>query len=101
MVKHIVMWNLKEEALGNSRKTNAKMIKEKLEALKIEIPELKYIEVGINDEDYAPKNYDVILISEFENFEDLSTYAIHPKHKEVGKFIGSVTEARTAVDYKF
>jgi len=35
------------------------------------------------------------------SLEGLSSYAIHRKHKEVGKFIKSVTEARTAVDYKF
>ncbi len=33
MVKHIVMWKLKDEAHGNDKATNAKMIKESLEAL--------------------------------------------------------------------
>lgn len=100
MVKHIVMWNLKEEALGNTKEENAILIKEKLEALKADIPELKYIEVGINNKNYAPKNYDVVLISEFENFEALYEYKVHPKHQEAGKFVGKVTETRAAVDYK-
>lgn len=100
MIKHVVMWNLKEEALGNTKYENARLIKEKLEALKGQIPELKYIQVGVNDKDYAPTNCDVVLISEFENFETLNTYNIHPKHQEVVNFIKATTEKRVAVDYK-
>lgn len=100
MVKHIVMWNLKEEALGKTKAENAQAIKEKLEALKSEISEIKYIEVGVNNKDYAPNNYDVVLITEFESFEALYEYKVHPKHQEAGKFVGEVTESRAAVDYK-
>ena len=33
MIKHIVFWNLKDDALGNDKATNALLVKEKLEAL--------------------------------------------------------------------
>jgi len=99
MIKHIVMWNLKEKALGNTREENAILIKDKLEALKSDILQIKNLEIGINDKNYAPKNYDVVLISEFENFEALNEYKVHPKHQEIGKFVGAVTETRAAVDY--
>lgn len=101
MIKHVVMWNLKDEALGKSKEENAAEIKKILEALDGVIEEIKYIEVGINDKDYAPSNYDVVLISEFESFDGLRAYNVHPKHQEVGKFIKQVVDARTAVDFEF
>ena len=48
MVKHIVMWKLKEEAEGKTKKENAEIIKSSLESLKNKISEIVEIEVGIN-----------------------------------------------------
>ena len=48
MIRHIVIWNLKESACGNSRSENARLLKQKLEALAGRIPGLERIEVGIN-----------------------------------------------------
>ena len=47
MVKHIVLWRLKDNAHGNDLQTNAYLIKEKLEGLRGRIPGLLTIEVGI------------------------------------------------------
>lgn len=99
MIKHIVMWKLKENALNNSKIENAITIKTKLESLKNDIDVLKHIEVGINCTDIS-NNYDVILYCEFDGLEDLSTYQTHPKHVEAGKFVKEVTESRVCVDYK-
>ena len=48
MVKHIVMWRLKENSCGNSKEENKKLIKEKLEALAGRIEGLIKIEVGFD-----------------------------------------------------
>jgi hypothetical protein len=48
MIKHIVMWKLEENAEGNTKLENAKIIKEKLEALVGIIPEIVELEVGID-----------------------------------------------------
>src|SRR5659263_772811 len=48
MIKHIVFWKLKDEALGNDKATNALLIKEKLEALNGQIEGLLKLEVGID-----------------------------------------------------
>ncbi|ABO35006.1 Stress responsive alpha-beta barrel domain protein [Methanococcus maripaludis C5] len=100
MIKHIVMWKLKDNANANEKLENAKIIKTNLEALKEVIPEIKYIEVGIDSKKFE-NNYDVVLVSEFGNFEDLDVYQKHPSHLKVGKFVKSVAELRTAVDYEF
>ncbi|KRU28380.1 stress responsive A/B barrel domain-containing protein [Clostridium sporogenes] len=48
MIKHIVMWKLKEFAEGKSKLENANIIKINLEDLKHRIDEVKLIEVGVN-----------------------------------------------------
>ena len=60
MIKHIVMWKLKDEAEGNSKAENAKIIKNSLEYLKGKINEIVNIEVGI-DVNKSEQAYDVVL----------------------------------------
>ncbi|WP_045517636.1 Dabb family protein, partial [Clostridium sporogenes] len=48
MIKHIVMWKLKEFAEGKSKLENANKIKMSLEDLQNKIDALKLIEVGVN-----------------------------------------------------
>ncbi|MGE3063712.1 MAG: Dabb family protein [bacterium] len=99
MVKHIVMWTVKEGALGKSKEENALKLKEILEALKLKIPFIKKLEVGIN---YASDEaaYDVVLYSEFENREDLSKYVSHPDHQALKDFIINIRDKRCFVDYE-
>lgn len=99
MIKHIVMWKLKDSAEGNSKAVNAQLIKDKLESLKGVIKEIKFMEVGINAENSEAGNYDVLLISEFESFETLEIYQKHPLHKHVGEFVAKVRETRACVDF--
>ena len=47
MIKHIVMWKLHETAAGRSKEENAKLLKQKLEAMPAQIPELKKAEVEL------------------------------------------------------
>jgi phenylalanyl-tRNA synthetase alpha subunit len=93
------MWKLKESAEGNNKLENAKIIKDKLEALRDRIEEIISIEVGI-DINKSEQAYDVVLYSEFANMEDLNIYQNHPEHLEAGKFIGKVKTERVVVDYE-
>lgn len=99
MIKHIVAWKLKNEAEGNNKDKNAKIIKERLESLKDVIKEIKKIEVGINI-NTSNMAYDVVLYSEFESIEDLERYQKHPEHISVAEFVGKVKEDRIVVDYE-
>lgn len=98
MVKHIVMWKLKEEAHGNDKAVNAKLIKEKLEALGGNIDSLLKIEVGIDF--LGGGNFDVVLYSELSKKEDLDIYQNHPLHQAVLPFIREAVMDRKAVDYE-
>lgn len=100
MIKHIVMWKLKENALNASKIENATKLKNQLENLVHDIKEIKKLEVGI-DCTSNNDNYDVVLYSEFETRDDLNTYQVHPKHVDVAKFVGEIREERACVDYIF
>ncbi|MDQ0149727.1 Dabb family protein [Eubacterium multiforme] len=95
MIKHIVMWNLKEE----NKLENAKKLKASLEGLKEEINEIKEIEVGININN-SDASMDVILYSVFNTLEDLDIYQNHPKHLKVKEFVKNISTDRKVVDFE-
>ncbi len=98
MIKHIVMWKLKNEAHGNDKAANARLIKEKLEALDRQIDGLHKIEVGIDF--LGGTNFDVVLYSELSSEEALDIYQNHPLHQALLPFIREAVIDRKAVDYK-
>ena len=98
MIKHIVFWKLKDEAHGNDKRTNALLIKEKLEALSGKIDGLIKIEVGLDV--LGGANYDVALYSELTSKEALEIYQSHPLHQATLPFIREAVEDRKAVDYE-
>lgn len=99
MIKHVVMWRLKEEALGREKNENALLVKAGLEALKGQIEEILELEVGINCV-MGDQAYDLVLVSAFENLEALDRYQVHPLHEAIGELIGQVRSERTVVDYE-
>lgn len=101
MIKHVVMWKLKEVAEGKTKAENAETMKKLLEGLPVKIKELQSAEVGINvltGEDEAI--CDVVLVTECETKKDLQTYAEHPDHQKVVSFIKKVVDERRVVDYE-
>jgi len=99
MVKHIVMWTLKESAQGRSKVENARMMKEKLEALVGVVPGLLRAEVGI-DFERSEQSYDVSLYTEMDSRESLHIYQNHPAHLAAVGFIREVRDQRCVVDYE-
>ena len=51
MLKHIVMWKLKEFAEGKTKAENALIMKENLERLVGIVPEIISLQVGINEKE--------------------------------------------------
>lgn len=99
MIKHIVMWKLKEDADGLNRDQIANKIKADLEALNDLIPAIYHLEVGIN---VIPSDaaFDVSLYSEFTSWDDLKSYMNHPEHQKIVTFIRNAVTARHVVDYE-
>ena len=78
MVKHIILWKLKEEYNNDEVK---KGIKEGLESLKGVIPGL--VEISVETKPLPSSNADVMLYSVFESEDALKGYSVHPAHVEV------------------
>lgn len=99
MVKHVILWTLKDE-FSEDEKANIKAgIKEGLESLKGKIPGLVEIKVNING--LSSSNADLMLDSLFENEEALKGYSVHPEHVKVadGK-VRPYTKLRSCLDYE-
>lgn len=100
MVKHIVIWKLKNEHNRMNKAELAQEMKSQLLALKNQIPQIKDIKVGINSIHFE-KNSDLVLESDFNSFEDLATYSTHPEHMKVVEFAKQIVIDRAAVDYEY
>ncbi len=99
MVKHMILWQLKDE-YSDIEKTEIKHgIKEGLESLKGKIPGLLDIHVQI--EALPSSNVDVMLDSSFEDEAALKGYAVHPDHVKVadGK-VRPYTKSRACLDFE-
>jgi quinol monooxygenase YgiN len=99
MIKHIVMWKLKEHAEGADRATNAAEMKRKLDACANLVPGTLKFEVALAQPGLEA-TYDVVLYSEFASKAALDAYADHPTHQAIKPFIGAVREERQCMDYQ-
>ncbi|WP_243545506.1 Dabb family protein [Pseudodesulfovibrio tunisiensis] len=99
MVRHVVMWTLKDEAEGVSAWENAGVMKKMLEALRGRIPGLLHIEVSREIVAADPECH-VVLCSEHVDREALDAYQVHPEHRKCVAFVRKVASGRKAVDYE-
>ena len=100
MIRHIVMFKLKDFATPADKQAKMQEIKEKLESLINKIDVLRMIRVDFNIN--PAETWDIILTTELDTLEDVSTYANHPEHVAVSKgIIGPVKADRACVDYQF
>lgn len=98
MIKHIVVWKLKDEAAGAGKAENARAIKEGLEGLSALIPG-SFIEVGL-DVGALPNTWDAVIYSEFVDLAALHAYQVHPEHQRMAAFVREVAEMRAGIDYE-
>ena len=96
MVKHIILWKLKEEHNTVEVKT---AMKENLEALVGKVPGLT--ELNIQFEKLQSSNADVMLYSVLESEQALKDYAIHPDHVYAANtYVRPFTESRLCLDFE-
>ena len=99
MVKHIILWQLKDEREGERKDEVKKGIKEGLEGLQGVIPGL--LDIKVYTDGLPSSNADVMLDSSFENEEALKAYAIHPAHVKVAdENVRPFTKTRSCLDFE-
>ena len=99
MVKHIILWTLKDE-LTAEQKQEAKMgIKKGLEGLKGQIPGL--VDIKVNADGLSTSTADLMLDSTFDDAAALKAYSQHPLHVAVAdKNVRPFTKLRSCLDFE-
>ncbi len=99
MVKHIILWNLKDEFSAEEKAEIKQGIKEGLEGLQGKIEGL--IDIKVNTNGLSSSTADLMLDSTFESEEALKFYASHPLHQEVANTrVRPFTMLRSCLDFE-
>lgn len=92
MIRHVVIWKLKDAA-------DAPRFKALLDSCAALVPGMLEFEVGIRSEGLEA-NADVVLVSTFTDPQALEAYQQHSHHKSVSAQLGPLREARSVLDYR-
>lgn len=99
MVRHVILWTLKDEFSAEQKAEIKNGIKAGLEGLKGQVPGLLDIKVYTNG--LESSNAEVMLDSSFESVEALKGYAVHPAHVKVAdEKVRPFTKTRTCLDFE-
>ena len=98
MIRHIIIWDLKDDLSDEDKNKYPIEIKQKLEALKGVVPGLLDIKVVIDLLDTSKG--DILLDSTFESREALAEYQTHPEHLKAAAVVKAVTAHRSCADFE-
>ena len=100
MVKHVILWQLKDELSAEEKATVKAEMKEALEGLAGKIPGLLDVKVYTEGLE-SSKNAEVMLDTTFTDEAALKGYAVHPEHVAVadGK-VRPYTKYRACLDFE-
>lgn len=96
MIRQICMFKLKEE----NKEANLKEALVRVEMLR-GIEQIQRFEVVVNDSEAPESNYEISLIFDFKNMDDLMIYQKDERHIAFGDFIKQIRESRACIDYRF
>ena len=92
MIKHVVMWKLKNAA-------DAPHFKAQLDTCIDLVPGMRRFEVATRTPE-LDANCDVVLYSEFEDAAALAAYQNHPHHQQISTGLGALRDSRSVLDYE-
>ncbi len=99
MVKHVILWQLKEECRTEEREKIKEGIKEGLESLKEKIPGL--LDICVQTDCLPSSNADVMLDSAFTDEKALKGYSVHPEHIKIADAkVRPYTKTRMCMDFE-
>lgn len=99
MVKHIILWKLKEELSSEEKAAVKAGIKAGLEGLAGRIPGLS--EIRVYTEGLPSSNADLMLDSTFADEAALKGYSVHPEHVAVAEAkVRPYTAVRSCMDFE-
>lgn len=96
-LRHIVSWKLSGETRAE-RDAQAAEMTAALETLPGKVPSLRSLSVHRN-ELHEGENWDLMLITDFDDEDGLAEYAAHPEHVAVAAVTKGNTAGRVALDF--
>ena len=100
MIRHIVVFKLRDFSSKEEKLMAAETVKSELLALPAKISVIRDFEVGI-DVSGSPASYDLVINSTFDSVADLETYRVHPAHQAFIAFNKNYSIHKANVDYEF
>ena len=99
MVKHVILWKLKDEYTSEQKTKIMEAIKTNLEALAGKVPGL--IDIKVYYGGLPSSNADIMLDSILESPSALKAYAVHPDHVHVADtYVRPYTATRSCLDFE-
>ncbi|WP_280155297.1 Dabb family protein [Piscinibacter sp. XHJ-5] len=92
MIRHVVIWKLKNPA-------DAPRFKALLDGCAGLVAGMLEFDVGIRS-DGMEANADVVLVSTFSDAQALEAYQRHPHHQAVSAQLGPLRDTRSVLDYR-
>ncbi len=99
MIRHIVMFKLKDFNIESEKMAAAALVKKRLDELPSMINVIRHYEAGI-DIRRLNWSYDIVLTMDFDTMADLEMYIIHPEHKKFIEFNKDYTAEKVCIDYE-
>ena len=96
MIRHVVAWRLRATDPAQKEADAAEIVRV-LSALRETVPSVKELNVGANMA-YFEKNWDVVLVADYETLADLEAYQTHPEHVAAAPVVASRVSDRASVD---
>ncbi len=99
MIRHIVMFKLKEFAGDSEKMAAAHEVIKRLNELPKAIDVIRNYKAGI-DLRKLSWSYDIVLEMDFDTMADLDAYIIHPVHKDFIEFNKNYSQDKVCIDYE-
>ena len=99
MIRHIVMFKLKDFPDEALKMTAAQEVVKRLDELPLKIEVIRKYEAGIDIRKLA-WSFDVILIMDFDSITDLEAYTTHPAHQDFIAFNKDYSVDKVSIDYE-
>ncbi len=98
MIKHIVLFKLRDNVPTDVKNTRLPDIRKQFLALQGQIPSLRSIEIGLNIN--PAEKFDLALVSTFDDLDGLNAYATDPRHLAVSSQVKEMLDVRACSDYE-
>jgi hypothetical protein len=98
MIRHIVMWNLHEQAQGAEKAINLEKAKALLMSCAQVVPGIRCFEVACATPGMDCTN-DLVLHMLVDDAQVLAAYQNHPQHVAIKPFMKAVVQERRCMDF--